>query len=316
MQKNQLFCADNLDVLRHYIKDESVDLCYIDPPFNSNRNYNSVDKSAATAKRTSLRAFTDVWAWDDTAKQGFAEIKCNAAGLYTAPTRHLIMGLGNIIGQEGLFAYLISMTLRIAEIHRVLKPHGTFYLHCDPTSSHYLKLVADTVFCPQGGEMQNEIVWFYNSGGRKKTAFGKRHDLIFRYCKSGKCTFNEDELREPYSPNIRMPKSKLHYYHPQGKVLGDVWTIQIIAQNDKTERLGYPTQKPEVLLERIIKASSNAGDVVLDACCGSGTTVTVAQKLHRRWIAIDICKQSIALTLQRLENNYGKSVVEEIELHV
>ena len=194
------------------------------------------------------------------------------------------------------------MTVRINAIWRTLKPTGSLYLHCDPSASHYLKLLLDSIFIPRGGLFINEIIWHYNSGPRGQS-FGKRHDTIFWYAKSQQYTFNTEHVRVPYSKNINVPKSKAHYYHPDGKVADDVWQMPIIAQNDKRERLGFPTQKPEDLLERIIHASSPPGGTILDPYCGCGTTIAVAERLKRQWIGIDITFQSISLVCKRLEDS-------------
>ncbi len=194
------------------------------------------------------------------------------------------------------------MTLRVVEIHRVLKPTGSFYLHCDPTASHYLKLLLDTVFCGQGGNFINEVIWSYNSGGGSKHHFGRKHDVLFFYTKAKDgYSFNADAVRVPYSAVTA--KSREAMFNPAGKVCPDVWDIARPPNHSK-EWLGYPTQKPEALLERVIKASSNEGDTVLDAYCGCGTTVAVAQRLGRRWIGIDITYQSIALVLKRIQDKY------------
>jgi len=220
-------------------------------------------------------------------------------------------GFEQVLGHGNLFAYLVHMTLRIVEIHRVLKPTGSFYLHCDPTASHYLKLVLDSVFCADGngGDFQNEIAWCYGSGGASKTHYSKKHDSIFFYTKGSAWTFNVDDVREPYSsphksmtPKVVGEKEYLKM-NPLGRIPFDWWQIPILTNSAK-ERLGYPTQKPEALLERIVQASSNEGDVVLDAYCGCGTTVAVAQRLKRRWIGIDITYQSIGLILKRFKDKY------------
>ena len=157
--ENQLFYGDNLDVLRRHIKDESVDLCYIDPPFNSKRNYNQIYNNLGKEDQAQAQAFIDTWTWDDYANQGLAEILENYQGRFTAQSIDLIAGLTKVLSKGSLLAYLVHMTLRVVEIHRVLKPTGSFYLHCDSTVSHYLKLVLDGIFCPQGGDFINEIVW-------------------------------------------------------------------------------------------------------------------------------------------------------------
>lgn len=226
------------------------------------------------------------------------------------------------------------MTLRVAEIHRVLKPTGSFYLHCDPTSSHYLRLVADSIFCPNNGEFQNELIWCYSIGGKSKERFGRKHDVIFLYTKSneGKHVFNQKAASIPRKENTHMKvgvdedgrayqekfvkKSgkTYRYYLDEGKIAEDYWTdIETLNREDK-ERLGYPTQKPEALLERIIQVSSNEGDVILDAYCGCGTTVAVAEKLNRKWIGIDITYQSISLILKRLEDSYGEAAVFNVKM--
>ncbi len=156
---NELYYGDNLDVLRKYVKDESVDLCYIDPPFNSKRNYNQIYNNVGKEDVAQAQAFIDTWVWDDLAIKGFDEIVENQRGIFTPQTINLILGLQTVLGQGSLLAYLISMTLRVAEIHRVLKPTGSFYFHCDPSSSHYLKLILDSIFCAQGGDFSNEIIW-------------------------------------------------------------------------------------------------------------------------------------------------------------
>lgn len=315
---NTLYYGDNLDVLRRKIADRCVDLCYIDPPFNSKRNYFQIYNNQGEEDRAQAQAFIDTWEWEDEARAGFAWITDIAqlqSGKLTAQTVDLIQGLEKVLKRGSLLAYLVHMTLRIVEIRRVLKETGTFYLHCDPTASHYLKLVLDTVFVGNGGHYLNEIVWCYRGGGVPRKDFAKKHDIIFRYSRGSDYTFNLDDVRIPYSADVmastasRYDKSyrpnKIYEGYrpnPRGKHPEDWWEIQPIMPSDKKERMGYPTQKPEALLERIIKASSNPGDTVLDAYCGCGTTVAVAQRLERRWIGIDITYQSIALILKRLED--------------
>ncbi|MDI9350135.1 MAG: DNA methyltransferase [Candidatus Symbiobacter sp.] len=327
---NALYYGDNLDILRTKIASESVDLCYIDPPFNSNRNYfqiyNRINEEADEIKdKAQAQAFIDTWQWRREAIDGYNEIT-DLQNLYnhrfSPRTVAVIKGLHEILGEGGLLAYIVSMTLRITEIHRVLKPHGSFYLHCDPTTAHYLKLVLDSVFCEKGGEFRNEIIWCYRRWTATAHRFQKLHDTIFYYSKSQTPLFNPQW--EPYGEWIkkdykyvdaetgkkwRWHTVKGHRYkvfledESRGVKIGDWWKINPIGSTAK-ERLGYPTQKPEALLERIIQASSNPGDVVLDAYCGCGTTVAVAQRLERRWIGIDITYQSIGLILKRLEDKY------------
>lgn len=323
--KNKLYYGDNLDVLRSKIRDETVDLCYIDPPFNSKRNYFQIYNNIGGEDRALAQAFVDTWEWGDDARDGYGQIITNHQGRFTKQSIELLKGLKAVLGEGSLLAYLVSMTLRVAEIYRVLKPTGSFYLHCDPTASHYLKLVLDAVFCGQGGEFRNEIVWCYRGAGYPKKDFGRRHDIIFRYSKTDEFTFNLDEVREEYAETTKERFS--HYIgnvrgkrdfgsqklNPLGRQPDDWWQIQPIAPSAK-ERLGYPTQKPETLLEKIIKASSNAGDLILDSYCGCGTSVAVAERLKRRWIGIDITYQSISLILRRLEDTFGKDVLQSIAL--
>jgi site-specific DNA-methyltransferase (adenine-specific) len=317
MNKSELYYGDNINILREMVKDESVDLCYIDPPFNSKRNYNQIYNNIGKDDKAQAIAFTDTWEWDKAAAAGLREIKTNARRLMSAQTVSLVMGLQHTLGNGSLFAYIVSMTLRLVEIHRVLKKTGSFYLHCDPTASHYLKLVLDSIFCKQGGEFQNEIIWHYRRWTGKAKKFQALHDVIFFYTKSGTYTFNE-----PYTPYTDKSLKRKQHHHTRikdGDVYvtsidekgvrdNDVWQIPILNSQSK-ERLGYPTQKPEALLEKIITASSNEGDTVLDAYCGCGTTVAVAQMLKRRWIGIDITYHSISLITKRLTDKYGDEII-------
>lgn len=188
--------------------------------------------------------------------------------------------------------------VRINEMKRVLKNTGQIYLQMDYRISHWVRCILDDIFGYDN--FRNEIVWSYNSAPRKKNCFGHRHDTILRYSKSDNFIFNE--IREPYSENINKPKSKLKYYNSEGKVIGDVWNITILAQNDKTERCGYATQKPEKLIERIILSSSNERDTVADFYLGSGTTAVVCKKLNRNFIGCDISKKAIQITNKRLND--------------
>lgn len=340
--KNILYYGDNLEILRKKIADDSIDLCYIDPPFNSKRSYFQIyNQISGEQDKAQAQAFTDTWTWDDDAIEGYEQIVTNFEGRYTRQVIELIKGLELILGKENLLAYLISMTLRITEIYRVLKPTGSFYLHCDPTASHYLKLVLDAVFCGQGGDFRNEIIWHYSGwNARLDNKFNSRHDVILFYAKEDsirqvfnsyvipwedekeyvkvrKQKVNIDENGQKYvlsdAGGGKRAKRYLHEAMAYGKPVDDVWAIDKINNSSK-ERLGYPTQKPEALLERIILASSNEGDLVLDAYCGCGTTVAVAQRLNRRWIGIDITYHSIALILKRMEDTFGKGVLETIKV--
>jgi DNA modification methylase len=325
---NKLYYGDNLDVIRKYIKDETIDLCYIDPPFNSKRNYNQIYNNIGSEDKAQAQAFIDTWIWDDEAIKGLRQIIENYNGVFTKQSIELINGLEKVLGKDSLFAYLVSMTLRIAEINRVLKKTGSFYLHCDPTASHYLKLLIDSIFVPKGGDFRNEIVWHYRrwTGNAKK--FQRLHDIVFFYTKSDDYTFNPLYTEYTEGSVGRKLQGVLHRFKEgeepvlvsdksideKGVRENDVWTIPFIAPSAK-ERLGYPTQKPEKLLEKIITASSNEGDVILDSYCGCGTSVAVAQRLNRKWIGIDITFQSISLILKRLEDSFGREVLSNIELN-
>jgi DNA modification methylase len=346
-KKNRLFYGDNLDILRRKIAAESVDLCYIDPPFNSKRNYFQIYNNIGGEDRAQSQAFMDTWEWGDEAIAGYAyivDVENLNNGKLTPQTVALIKGLTEVLGEGDLLAYLVHMTLRIVEIHRVLKPTGCFYLHCDPTASHFLKLVCDGIFCGSGGDFVNEIVWHYRTfQGQTRRYFPKKHDTIFLYSKSHTFVFNEiydtdfeetidskrwakyfnekNEIVAGYMPdhdtrfvrylnkwkriNDRDPVPDDVIYEAKGQLVDTVWNMKGLDPKSK-ERLGYPTQKPEALLERVIQVSSNEGDIVLDAYCGCGTTVAVAQRLKRRWIGIDITYQSISLILKRLEDKYHK----------
>jgi site-specific DNA-methyltransferase (adenine-specific) len=338
VKANQLYYGDNLQVLRRKIKDETIDLCYIDPPFNSDRNYNQIYNRIGVEDRAQALAFVDTWVWDEYAISGHAEIIANDEGRFQSKLIQLIKGLYEVLGKGSLLAYLVSMALRITEIHRALKTTGSFFLHCDPTASHYLKLVLDAIFVSQGGDFVNEIVWCYSQGGRSKDWFPRKHDVIFWYSKGPSWTFNGQDIRveyellsaksqtsftktdeagrkfkEVYGPG----KKKLYkYYEDAGKVPYDWWTDihQMTGRTaaSRNEYLGYPTQKPQALLERIIKAASANGETVLDAYCGCGTTIIAAQQLGRRWVGIDITYQSISLVLRRIEFKFGKEVVAKI----
>lgn len=316
--KNALFYGDNLEVLRKSIKDETVDFCYIDPPFNSKRNYNQIYNNIGREDRALAQAFIDMWTWDTRANEGFAEILDNDKGRFTAQAVDLLKGLQPVLKKSSLLAYLVSMTLRITEIHRVLKPTGSFYLHCDPTASHYLKLVVDAIFLPHGGDFQNEIIWSYKSGGASKKRFARKHDVIFFYTKTNKWNFYPQKERSYMMHKYGFKKSDFQIDNESGLQYSMVYSRDVLeipsVGSDTAERMGYPTQKPEALLQRLIAASTVEGDVILDAFCGCGTTIAVAERLKRKWIGIDITYQSISLILRRLEGRYGKEAIDNIVL--
>lgn len=312
--KNTLYYGDNLDVMRKYLKDEIADLCYIDPPFNSKRNYNQIYNAVGEEDRAQAQAFIDTWTWDEFAREHHAEILANERARYTRQTVDLIRGLEAVLTQDSLLAYLVAMTARINEIHRVLKDTGVFYLHCDPSAGHYLKLVCDAIFVPRGGDFRNEIVWCYSGGGIPRHDFPRKHDTIFRYTKSDEY-FYQPEYR-PYTEGTMQrgrTAIKGKYFkaglRKEGTPVPDWWSdIPKITSPTDPEKLGYPTQKSEALLRRIVSTSSKEGDVVLDAFCGCGTTLAVAEELDRRWIGIDITYQAISVMLYRLRKKFGKDL--------
>jgi DNA modification methylase len=294
---NVLYCADNLDVLPRHIPDAFADLIYLDPPFNSNATYNLLFGRAGRGKEAArIKAFDDTWHWDRSAAASFQAVAADGG-----PVAAALAGLQTMLGPSTMLAYLSMMAPRLGELRRVLKPTGSIYLHCDPTSSHYLKLLMDAVF---GAEhFQNEIVWHYQTGGASKVRFSRKHDTILFYSKSSEWRFHGDRIAVP-----RTEKAMARAQRPKGariaadddrKNPNDVLLIQQMNPMAR-ERLGYPTQKPEALLERIVLASSDPGDVVLDPFCGCGTTVAVAQRLERRWVGIDIAHLAISLTERRL----------------
>lgn len=262
---NQLILGDCLDVLKT-LPDESVDLCYIDPPFFSNRNYEVVWGDAGE-----VRSFEDRWS-------------------------------------GGMDHYIGWLKERVVEIKRVLKPTGSFYLHCDWHADAYIRVyILDKVFGEKN--FRNEIVWCYKSGGASKQNFSRKHDNIFLYTKTNKnITFNF-EKEKSYGQTGGGQGGKVEYFKDaKGSYsmvgIKDWWEISMLSTTHP-ERLGYPTQKPEALLERIIKASSNEGDVILDCFMGGGTTIAVAEKLKRKWIGIDQSVQAIKVTEMRLQGIQG-----------
>jgi DNA modification methylase len=301
---NQLFYGDNLTILRDYLADASVDLIYLNPPFNSNANYNILFKSPTGAAADSqIEAFEDTWHYGPEAAQAFHEVMESGR----TDLANLLRAMQSFLGQNDMMAYLAMMAVRLIELHRVLKPTGSLYLHCDPTASHYLKLLLDAVFGARS--FRNEIVWCYTGPGSPgMRQFMRKHDVVFWYSKGPTWTFNADAVRIAHSEKTRGNyKAGLtgsgfvgadHLIHESGKVPEDYWNFAIAPRGK--EYLGYPTQKPLKLLERIIAASSNPGDIVLDPFCGCGTAVHAAQKLGRQWVGIDITYLSIGLIQRRL----------------
>jgi site-specific DNA-methyltransferase (adenine-specific) len=367
--KNQLFFGDNLEILRSgRIPVASVDLIYLDPPFNSNATYNVLfaektgEKSAAQ-----ITAFEDTWQWGPEAAADFDDVVRGDRPRLAA----LLRAIREFLGQNAMMAYLARMAARLTEMHRVLKPTGSLYLHCDPTASHYLKMVLDAIFGTK--YFRNEIIWKRANAHNDPKRFGRISDTIFYYSKTDKVIWNTQhtEYREEYyeshfkkdedgryyrtvpldaprhgegSANLiyewkgKKPASTrtwavrretMEQYEREGLIrytktgtptllqyadkmpgvpLQNIWTDIAPVNPQAIERLGYPTQKPEALLERIIRASSNEGDLVLDPFCGCGTTVTVAERLKRRWIGIDITHLAITLIKKRLHDTFGEEL--------
>lgn len=315
--KNKLYFGDNLDILRKYIPDESADLIYLDPPFNSNATYNVLfqekngEKSAAQ-----ITAFDDTWHWGQESEFAYQEIVSDSPKKLS----DLLQSFRTFLGTNDMMSYLTMMAQRMTELHRVLKSTGSIYLHCDPTASHHLKLLMDAVFGSHN--FRNEVIWHYQRWPAKQKNFQRMHDILLFYSKQYHANmFNT--LMEPLSQGTmkrwKGKKSKVEFEgevrlvtkmtedDSPGRPADDVWDIPVVNSQAK-ERLGYPTQKPEALLERIIKSSSNEGDLVLDPFCGCGTSIAVAERLHRRWIGIDITHLAITLMRHRLNNAFGKDL--------
>jgi site-specific DNA-methyltransferase (adenine-specific) len=367
---NRLYYGDNLAILREQIPDASVDLIYLDPPFNSNRSYNVLFREASgKSADAQITAFDDTWHWGPAAEETLREIET------TAPQHvvEMMQAIVGFVGRNDVSAYLVMMTVRLIQLHRVLKPSGSLYLHCDPTASHYLKVVLDTVFGKE--RFVNEIIWQRtNAKGLAFTRFASNHDVIFRYARSDSWVWNPQytphdpkyvqqfyryvdpdtgrryrlaDLTNPNKdrPNLTyeflgvtrvwrwtrermqaaydaglivqtkpgaVPALKRYLDEQEGTPVGDTWPDIRPVQSQASEALGYPTQKPLALLERIIQASSNPGDLVLDPFCGCGTTVCAAQKLGRRWMGIDITHLAIALMRTRLDDMFGSGVEYEV----
>jgi len=378
---NELYYGDNLDVLRRYLKDESVDLIYLDPPFNSRQDYAVLFAEKDGSKSSSqIRAFKDTWEWNIDAEQAYLETVEKGGRVADA-----LRAFRTFLSGSDMLAYLAMMAPRLIELRRVLKETGSIYLHCDPTASHYLKILMDGVFGPQ--MFLSEIIWKRTSAHNSAKRWGPVHDVLLFYAKGDTPTWNrvyqdytEDYLQRFYcheddggqyrlgdltgagkrkgesglpwrgfdptttGRHWAVPRpdpapenwselsvqQRLDYLEAEGAIqwpqLGGVPRFKRYLRRDRgtavqdviadigplsshaKERLGYPTQKPEALLERIIKASSNAGDVVLDPFCGCGTTIQVAQRLNRRWIGIDVTHLAIGLIKQRLSDSFGESV--------
>lgn len=366
--KNTLYFGDNLEVLRRYVADESVDLVYLDPPFNSDQNYNVLfQEQDGSRSAAQIHAFQDTWQWDQAAASAYQEIVEDGGQVSLA-----MQAFHTVLGTSNMLAYLSMMAPRLKELHRVLKPKGSIYLHCDPTACHYLKMLMDAIFSPKG--FKNEIVWKRTSAHSASKRFGPNFDTILFYAKTENYTWNpqytpydpeyvaqnykhedadgrkwrrdnltgagvrkgpsgeswrgydptahgrhwasgthEDRERLLAEGRIGFSASGYPYYkryldEMPGVALQAFWGDVPLINNRAAEFLGYPTQKPEALLERIIKASSNEGEVVLDPFCGCGTAVAAAQRLNRQWVGIDITCLAISLIKHRLHNAFGDGI--------
>ena len=363
MDTNVLYYGDNFEILRKHIPDESIDLIYLDPPFNSSATYNVLFKEpSGKSSQAQMSAFEDTWHWGLESERALQEIA--ASPIAPAATKEFMSVLPNLVGKRtDMSAYITMMSIRLIELRRVLKNNGSIYLHCDPTASHYLKLLMDTIFGVQN--FRNEIVWKRTSSHSDAKRYAKISDSILFYSKTDSYTWNkphgtyDEEFKNTYYchtdvngrqftySDIGKPKGSIGYFYellgcspppngwrmpenrakqwlgedrieipPTGKtprykryidelsgpVISNIWDDIPPINSQAKERLGYPTQKPEALLERIIKASSNEGDIVLDPFCGCGTAVVAAQNLKRKWIGMDITHLAIGLMKWRLKN--------------
>lgn len=314
---NHLFFGDNLDVLRRHVDDESVDLIYLDPPFKSNRDYNAIFKQkSGRAPASQIKAFKDTWQWDEGSALVYRQVVEQGGPLgRQLEAFHRFLGPSDARGGNDMLAYLTMMAPRLAELHRVLKSTGSVYLHCDPTASHYLKMMMDAIFGVKN--FQNEIIWYYKGAGVSPRRWGRRHDTLLWYSKSSEWYFDPDPVRDEYAATTKERFS--HYIgnkregadygvqelNPGGKHPDDVWPIPILGPSARKRR-GYPTQKPDPLIERIVLSSSREGQVVLDPFCGCGTTIEAAQRYGRRWIGIDITYIAIKEIKDRLDEEFGK----------
>ncbi|AKO97600.1 MULTISPECIES: DNA methyltransferase [Marinovum] len=366
---NAFFFGDNLHILREYVADESVDLVYLDPPFNSNATYNLLFKSPDKTRwsDSQIATFDDTWSWGDVPAEAFEEVIATPG-----KTADVLMSLRLILGTNDMLAYLTMMAARLVELHRVLKKTGSLYLHCDPTASHYLKVILDGVFGVEG--YRNQLTWVRSRNPKgsqhRMKRYGPCTDAIFFYSKSAAAEFHGERVRVPLSqaeieakypyqddlgayadgpvlcsnsmgprPNLvyeykgftpgpagwRMkrselirldeagnlawtktgsPRRKLRPKQDETSPIGDCWEDIPPLNSQAKERLGYPTQKPLALLRRVIEASSNEGDVVLDPFCGCGTTLHAAQELGRKWIGIDVAVQSMHVVQDRLKHHF------------
>jgi len=349
---NVLYYGDNLDVLRRHIGDETVDLVYLDPPFKSDQDYNVLFANKHGSKSAAqINAFEDTWHWDQSAEAAYTEVVEGGGKVADA-----MRAFRTFLGENDMMAYLAMMAPRLIELRRVLKPTGSIYLHCDPTASHYLKMLLDAVFGPTN--FRNEIVWrrtpFSGSSKARARQLPRSHDVILFYSRGEEWTWHaptepyteeylerfkwqdargkyrktllktysaatlkrlrdEDRLIEPVRPGAHYSYKQYLHESKGFRQIDDVWTDINAINPVAKERLGYPTQKPEDLLDRIILASSNEGDMVLDPFCGCGTTISAAERLKRHWIGIDITHLAISLMKHRLRDAFGGHATFEVK---
>lgn len=389
MDENRLFYGDNFEVLRQHIAGESVDLVYLDPPFNSNADYNVLFAEQDGSRSASqIKAFGDTWRWDQAAAKAFHEVVTSGHTRVSLA----MQAFRTFLGENDVLAYLAMMAPRLVELHRVLKTTGSIYLHCDPTSSHYLKILMDGVFGVQN--FRSEVIWKRTPAHGSAKKWGNVHDSILFYSKTGNyawsdsfLNYQEKHIIDKYSNHddrgrfmadnltgagLRTGDSGKPWRGFDPSTLGRHWAVSkaavsLVAKDDRArttqekldlldandsiywptkeggfprfkrylgkgmviqdvvvdippinsqaqERLGYPTQKPVALLERIIKASSNEGDTILDPFCGCGTAVAVSQRLNRRWIGIDVTHLAVTLIKSRLRDSYGEAVFESFRV--
>ena len=303
MEHRSLYHGDCLDWMQRW-PDESADLIYLDPPFNSSAGYD-IRSEAGTGGTSRTRAFNDTWKWDEQAADRLRRMRDDAGH----PAGNAVAGLFHQLGESSMLAYLTYMTERLTEMGRLLKQTGSIYLHCDQTASHYLKIVMDGIF--GASNFRNEIVWSYRTGGVSKRYWPRKHDVLLFYVKAD--AYKHRPLRE------RVLYDKPFFnaqFDEEGRPYADVYVRDVWDDikpiiNVSKERLGYPTQKPVALLERIIEASSSPGDMVLDPFCGCGTTIVAAENLGRRWAGIEVSGLAIDLIQERRLSEMG--IAAEIE---
>ena len=307
-QNRTLIRGDNLTEMRNF-PDACIDLIATDPPFNSKRDYFVPFRDEhGQEPDTLVKAFTDTWTWGEAAEDAYGRLIVDVGG----QVGDTIQGLRQFLNETPMMAYLVMMAIRLVEMHRILKDTGSLYLHCDPTASHYLKIVLDAIFGTNN--LRNEIVWCYSRpSAPKQRQLSRVHDIIFWYSKGEQWIFNPDQIRQPYAESSRAREG---YSAQASKVASgsveldangkfpESWIYISPLKGNSREYMGYPTQKPRSLYERIIRASSNKGDLVLDPFCGCGTTLMAAEELNREWIGIDLTYLAIGAVRHQFETSF------------